>query len=143
MASHKQNTTGHQESSSAMDGVAPGIEQTGRNAPSSCLNLASANPSSNVTSDSLNHADHLHGQAISSNRQLSPVIYTKHHFEVLKLRGAQYTIDMLRRHEELGVVITRKDIERHWRRQIRREYSQPHPEWTTLEKQASFFLFLR
>ena len=143
MASHKQNITGHQESSSAMDKLAHGTAQTGRDAPSSCLHFASANPSGDVISDSLNHADHLHGQSTSSNRQLSPVIYTKYHFEDLKLGAAQYTIDMLRRHKGLGIVITRKDIERHWRRQLRREYSQSRPLWTTLEKQASFFIFLR
>ena len=143
MGSHKQNTTGHQESSATMDGVAQGTEQIGRKASSSCLNLASANPSGDVISDSLNHADHLHGQSTSSNCQLSPIVYTKHHFEVLKLGAAQYTIDTLRRHEELGVVITRKEIERHWRKQIKGEYSKPYPQWTTLEKRASFFIFLR
>ena len=139
MASHKPNTAGHQESSSPMDEVAHGTAQTGRDTSSSCLNLASANPSGDVNSNSLKHADHLHGQSTSLNRQLCPVIYTKHHLENLKFGVGHYAIDMLRRHEERGVIITGKDIDRHWRRQIRREYSESHPLWTTLEKQASFF----
>ena len=142
MASHGQDTAAHQDSSAAIEGVAQGTEQTGRNSCSSCLVLASWNPDGDFLPDSLNHADRLHGQSTLSNRQLSPVIYTKHHFEVLKLSAVQYTSDELHRHEELGVMITQKDIERHWRRQIRREYSQSHPLWTTLRNQVSCSIFL-
>lgn len=137
MAPTKGLTDRRQESATT-DGVAQGREQTSRNSSASCLGLAPANPTIDVISDSLNHADHLHGQSTSSNRRLYPVIYTKHHFEVLKLGAVEYTIDMLHRHEERGVAINRKDIARHWGRQIRREYSESHPLRTTLEKQASF-----
>lgn len=136
MASCSQRTTAHQESPAAIDGVARGTEQTGQTSSSSCLDLASMNPTGDVIQDSLDHADHLHGQSTLSNRQLYPVIYTKHHFEVLKLGVIQYAVDMISRHEERGVLITRKDIDRHWRRQVRREYNQSHPLWTTLQKQA-------
>ena len=138
-----QLTAVAQQSPAAMDGVAQGTEQTDGKSSSSCLALASVNPTGDVISDSLNQADHQHGQPTLSNRQLYPVIYTKHHFEVLKLGVVQYAIDMLRRHEERGVVITRRDIDRHWRRQIRRQYDESHPLWTTLQKQGSFFNFLR
>ena len=143
MASRSQEPAAHQESPTAIDGIARGTEQTSHSSSPNCLGLASVSPDDAAISDALNHADHSNGQSTSSNRQLYPVIYTKHHFEVLKLGAVQYTIDMLRRHEKRGVVISPKDIDRHWRRQIRREYSPSRPLSTALEKKASHLIFLR
>ena len=142
MASYSQNAAERQVLPAAMDGVAQGPEQTGHNSSSSCLGLASVNPSDDIISDSLNQAEHLHRQSASLKRKLYPVIYTKYHFEVLKLRIVQYTIDSLRKHKERGFVITSEEIDRHWHRQIKREYSESHPLRTTLQKQASITTFM-
>ena len=125
-----------------MDEVAHEGAQAGHDSRSNCLMSASASVGGDIISDPLNNTDNPDRPSISSRRQLSPVIYTKHHFEVLGLGIRQYTLDMLRKHEERGVVIGRRDVERYWRRQVRQEYSQSHPLRTTLCDQAGSLVFL-
>lgn len=78
-----------------------------------------------------------------SGSQLIPVIYTEYHFDDLKFGALQYTKDMLEKYKKLGIKITRQDIERHWRKQVAREYSDDHPLRTVLRKLVSLIDFLR
>ena len=136
MGSRSQNTATHREGSSAMGEVAHGATLDGRDSFSNGINAVSAKPSDAIISNALSHEDHPDACPSLSCRQICPVIYTKHHFEHLKFGALQYTKDMLQRHEEWQIIITRRDIARHWRKQIRREYSESHPMWTYLQKQV-------
>ena len=136
MGSRSQNTATHREGSSAMGKVPHGDTLEGRDSFPSGINTASAKPSDAIISNALSHADHPDARSSLSCRQVCPVIYTKHHFEHLKFGALQYTKDMLQRHEERQIIITRRGIARHWRKQVKREYSESHPMWTYLRKQV-------
>lgn len=119
-----------------MGEVAHGATLDSRDSFSNGINAVSAKPSDAITSNALSHEGHPDACPILSCRQVCPVIYTKHHFEHLKFGALQYTKDMLQRHEERQIIITRRGIARHWREQVRREYSESHPMWTYLQKQV-------
>ena len=128
------NTSAQQEEPPAMEEVAPATAHGAQDSAPSNFNAAATR--SHSSADALNHENHTGPHLDLSGRLLSPVIYTKHHFEDLKLGALQYAKETIERHEELGVVITQRDMNRHWRKQVKREYNESHPLWSPLLKQV-------
>lgn len=119
------NTSAQHEESFAMNDVTH--ETAHSDHQSSSRSAEPASISSKTSSDAPNQAEHPQPSLDLSGRRLVPVIYTKHHFEELKLSAVQYAKEMIERHEDLGVVVTQRDMNRHWRKQVRREYNKSHP----------------
>ena len=140
MASRDQDTAAIQEESTRDEAAHETPKE--HTSCSSYLGLLPANPSKENGSDTLHQVDGQDSQSILYGRRLFPIVYTKSHFEDLGLSADQYTKAMLKRHQEQGIIITRRDIERHWRRQVRREYDRSHPLWTSLQNQVPL-LFLQ
>ena len=137
MASNNQNIIACHERSSVLEEVTSGTTEAGHDFIFYDRNPALESHSMRHFSKTLNHANNPGPRSGSSSRQLYPVIYTSYEFEELKLGAFQYTKDMIKKHEELGVKITRNDVERQWRKQVRREYDRSHPMSEVLLKQGS------
>lgn len=101
-----------------VDEIVRGTAPTGEFSMPNSYNPVSGIASNDQTSDILDQGDCNQPHLGWLSRHLLQVIYTKHHFEDLKVRVIEYTKDMIRKHEELGITIIRRDIVSHWRRQV-------------------------
>ena len=82
---------------------------TARQSLSGKTDPASENLSNDKAPEAPRYADHEDPRSSLSGQRLFPVIYTGYHFEDLKFGALQYMKDMLERHEEMGILICRRD----------------------------------
>ena len=82
---------------------------TARQSLSGKIDPASENLSNDKASEAPRYADHEDPRSSLSGQRIFPVIYTEYHFEDLVCGALQYTIDMLERHEEMGIIICRRN----------------------------------